>query len=230
MEQKKETPALFDRIAHRYDFLNHFLSAGIDRGWRKKLIQWLVAANVERVLDVATGTADLALLAAEKGIPHISAIDPSEKMLAIAEEKKLHLPFGENITLKKGRAEKLPFSDASFDAVMVAFGVRNFENLDQGLKEMHRVLRSDGKLCILEFSTPRVFPLKQLYLAYFRFLLPRMGAWISGDKEAYHYLRDSVLAFPQGNAFLRILEESGLRKGKKVPLSGGIVTLYLAEK
>lgn len=230
MEPKTDTPALFDRIAHRYDFLNHFLSAGIDRRWRKKLIQQLVRAKVERVLDVATGTADLALLAAEKGIPHISAIDPSERMLAIAEEKRQRVPSGEKITLKKGRAEKLPFSDASYDAAMVAFGVRNFENLDQGLREMHRVLRSDGKLCILEFSTPRTFPLKQLYLAYFRYVLPRLGAWISGDKEAYHYLRDSALAFPQGSRFLRILEDCGFRNGKMLGLSGGIVTLYLAEK
>ncbi len=221
---------MFDGIAHRYDFLNHLLSAGIDRRWRRKLIRSLSEARVERVLDVATGTADLALMAARAGIPHISAIDPSDKMLAIAEKKRQASNAQDQVVLKNGRAEKLPFSDASFDAVMVAFGVRNFEDLTQGMKEMQRVLRPGGMLCILEFSQPAAFPLKQIYAAYFRLILPLIGGWISGDNKAYRYLRDSVLDFPAPQVFLGMLAEAGFRKLKEDGLSAGIVSLYTAVK
>jgi demethylmenaquinone methyltransferase/2-methoxy-6-polyprenyl-1,4-benzoquinol methylase len=230
MLKKQETPAMFDGIAHRYDFLNHLLSAGIDRRWRRKLIRSLSEARVERVLDVATGTADLALMAARAGIPHISAIDPSDKMLAIAEKKRQASNAQDQVVLKNGRAEKLPFSDASFDAVMVAFGVRNFEDLTQGMKEMQRVLRPGGMLCILEFSQPAAFPLKQIYAAYFRLILPLIGGWISGDNKAYRYLRDSVLDFPAPQVFLGMLAEAGFRKLKEDGLSAGIVSLYTAVK
>jgi len=221
---------MFNRIAARYDLLNHLLSAGIDRRWRRLLIRKLQQQDARQVLDVATGTADLAILAAKRGIPHIVGVDIAEEMLAIGQRKVERQGLASVVTLKPARAEKLPFSDRSFDAVMVAFGVRNFEDLALGLQEMCRVTRPGGMVAVLEFSTPKYFPLRQLYLLYFRHFLPLLGGWISGDRGAYQYLPDTVLAFPQGQTFIHRLEGAGYDQCRQRRLSGGIATLYTARK
>ena len=230
MARSEDVRQMFNRIAPRYDLLNHLLSAGIDRSWRRLLIRKLTEHKAERVLDVATGTADLAILAARSGIPQIVGLDIAEEMLAVGQEKIEKQGLTERISLRQGRAEKLPFSDRSFDAVMVAFGVRNFEDLGQGLKEMCRVTRPGGLAAVLEFSTPRGFPLRNLYMFYFRFILPRLGGLISGDRGAYEYLPKTVLVFPQGSEFIRIMQEAGFTAVSERRLSGGIASLYIAQK
>lgn len=230
MASSDDVRRMFDRIARRYDFLNHFLSLGIDRRWRRLLIRRLKERQAECVLDVATGTADLAILAARSGIARVTGVDIAAGMLTEGRRKIAKEGLQNIIELKEGRAEKLPFSDKSFDAVMVAFGVRNFEDLEQGLREMFRVTRTGGMVAVLEFSRPTTFPLKQMYVAYFRYLLPRLGGWISGDRGAYTYLHETVMAFPQGNDFLELLRKAGYVQPDQHRLTGGIATLYTARK
>jgi len=230
LTKKEIVREMFDDISSKYDFLNHFLSFGIDRGWRKKLVRILAAYKPPRVLDVATGTGDLAISIAALKPQKIVGIDISEKMLEIGRVKLVEKGLDQLISLRRADAEKIPFSDNSFEAITVAFGVRNYENLVLGLQEMRRVLRPGGVMLILEFSHPGSFPMKQLYGIYSRFVIPVMGRVISGNSKAYTYLPESVAAFPSGKDFLEILEKTGLKNTKQLRLSMGIASIYIAEK
>ncbi|MFZ4521907.1 MAG: bifunctional demethylmenaquinone methyltransferase/2-methoxy-6-polyprenyl-1,4-benzoquinol methylase UbiE [Bacteroidales bacterium] len=221
---------MFDDISPKYDFLNHFLSFGIDRVWRKKVVNILKERRPEKVLDVATGTGDLAIAIAGLKPGRIVGIDISAKMLEIGRRKMEEQGLNQLISLEQADAEKIPFPDNTFDAITVAFGVRNFENLELGLTEMRRVLRNDGIMVILEFSHPPSFPMKQLYAVYSRFIIPLTGRLISGNSKAYSYLPESVAAFPSGRNFLEILQKTGLKNSRQVSLSMGIASIYLAEK
>ena len=222
---------MFDRISPKYDALNHLLSLNIDKVWRRKTAKEVTKSHPNTILDLATGTADLAIALAKRNPnAHIIGMDISEKMLEIG-KKKIHCQNLENqIDLCLGNAASLPFEDASFDAVTVAFGVRNFENLDKGLSEISRVTKSGGQVGILEFSMPEKFPIKQLYLLYFKNVLPKIGKWVSKDEHAYSYLPASVERFPKPNDFLRMLAENGLGNGMAKRLSFGIATLYTSTK
>lgn len=221
---------MFNRIAPKYDFLNHFLSLGIDTLWRKKAIALLKPLKAPYVLDVATGTGDLAIKAHQMLNCDIVGIDISTEMLAIAEKKIHNHSFHHSIKVMEGDSENLPFASDTFDAVMVAFGVRNFENLDKGLSEMARVTKKEGLCVILEFSKPIHFPMKQLYFFYFKNILPALGGLISRDRNAYTYLPESVLHFPDGDALDTRLTLAGLTPQKRIPLTFGIATIYLASK
>lgn len=224
--KKEKVQAMFDDIAPRYDLLNRVLSAGIDRVWRRKAVALLRGDEPKRILDVATGTADLALEARSLEPEKIVGIDLSEEMLARGRQKVEAAGESGRITLRRGDAEKLPFSDAQFDAALVAFGVRNFERLDQGLAEILRVLRPGGALVVLEFSQPRAFPIKQLYGFYSRHVLPRLGGLLSKNESAYRYLPESAAAFPSGEAFLAHLRAAGYERVSARPLTFGIASLY----
>ena len=228
--KKEVVREMFDDISTRYDFLNHFLSFGIDRAWRRKLVSMLKERKPFKVLDVATGTGDLAIAIASLKPQKIVGIDISEKMLEIGRQKLTDKGLNLVVTLQQADAEKIPFSDNSFDAITVAFGVRNYENLELGLGEMSRVLRKGGVMLILEFSHPESFPMKQLYAFYSRNIIPRLGRMISGNSKAYTYLPESVAAFPSGKSFLEILNKLGLKNTRQVNLSMGIASIYLAEK
>jgi len=228
--KKQKVRSMFNSIAPRYDFLNHFLSAGIDYSWRKKAIRLLGRTGPRKILDVATGTADLAIEAVKIHPEHITGVDIAEDMLKIGREKIEKKHLSSLITLESGDSESLRFGNETFDAAMVAFGVRNFENLEKGLSEMFRVLRPAGVIMVLEFSKPVKFPVKQVYNMYFKYVLPTLGRMISGDPAAYTYLPESVGEFPAGKDFLAILEKVGFRNGKHIPLTFGIASIYYAEK
>lgn len=221
---------LFDSIAHRYDFLNHLLSLGIDKYWRKKAIARLAGVKTDFILDIATGTGDLAIAATH--LPHekIIGIDISKNMLRLAEKKVKKKGLHNRIFFQEGSGEHLPFPDETFDVTMVAFGVRNFENLRGGLAEMHRVLKKNGVALILEFSKPRSFLFSRLYSFYFKRILPLVGGTISNHKEAYRYLPNTVMEFPDREDFSLLLGNSGFNKVSFQPLTFGIATFYLAEK
>ncbi len=223
--------AMFDRISSKYDALNHLLSFNIDKVWRRKTAKAVSKNTPKTILDLASGTADLAILLAKRNPQtHIIGMDISEKMLEIGKEKVKQQHLENQIELRLGNASSLPFEDACFDAVTVAFGIRNFEDLSQGLSEISRVTKSGGQICILEFSMPERFPIKQLYRLYFRHLLPRIGKWVSKDEHAYSYLPQSVERFPKPHVFLRMLNEKGMVNGTAKPLSFGIATLYTSFK
>ncbi len=229
--KKEQVAEMFDRIAFRYDFLNRFLSGGIDVYWRRKAIAELRAVAPGHILDVATGTADLALMAMKQLRPaKITGIDISAGMLELGRKKVARAGLSESIELLQADSENLPFPDNQFDAVMVAFGVRNFEHLEKGLQEMLRVLRPGGKLVVLEFSKPRQAVFSRLYQWYMHIVTPGIGAMISRNKEAYRYLNDSVKAFPEGGNFRAILEKNGWSASRVNPLSFCIATIYTAEK
>ncbi len=228
--KKEVVREMFDDISSKYDFLNHFLSFGIDHRWRKTLVKVLKTYKPLTVLDVATGTGDLAIAIGSLNPRKIVGIDISEKMLEIGRQKLIIRGLDEMITLRRADAEKIPFSDNTFEAITVAFGVRNYENLEIGLKEMRRVLKNDGVMLILEFSHPSSFPMKQFYGIYSRFVIPLIGRLISGNNKAYTYLPESVAAFPSGKNFLKILESLGLKNTKQINLSMGIASIYIAEK
>lgn len=223
--------ALFDRISPKYDALNHLLSLNIDKVWRRKTAKAVAKCQPKTILDLATGTADLALAVARRNPQaHIIGMDISEKMLDIGKAKVAQRKMDGQIELRLGDAAALPFDDNTFDAVTVAFGVRNFEDLDKGLSEISRVLKPDGKVFILEFSMPERFPVRQLYRIYFRRVLPRIGKMVSKDPGAYTYLPESVEKFPKPEAFLKLLSEKRLGNGTKRSLSFGIATLYISKK
>lgn len=217
---------MFDAIAHRYDLLNHLLSFGIDRIWRRKAVAMLRADAPRSILDVATGTGDLAVRALKLSPERIVGVDISEAMLALGRVKIAELGATDIIELCSGASEDLPFSNDSFDAAMVAFGVRNFEDLRGGLSEIARVVRPNGPLVVLEFSQPEHFPIKQLYGSYFRYVVPNVGRTLSRHEHAYQYLPDSVHAFPSGDAFLAEMEASGFRDLHATKLTFGIASLY----
>ena len=228
--ESSKVAKMFDAIAHRYDLLNHLLSGGIDVYWRWRTIRRLAERRPRRILDVATGTADLAIAALQVHPDEIVGVDISENMLAIGRKKIARRNADGIISLQSGAAENLPFGNSSFDAAMVAFGVRNFEDLSRGLSEMYRILTVGGSVFVLEFSKPRSFPLKQIYFFYFKHILPRIGGRISQDRAAYEYLPDTVLKFPDGNNFVRLLETAGFSRTTQTPITFGIVTLYTGIK
>jgi demethylmenaquinone methyltransferase/2-methoxy-6-polyprenyl-1,4-benzoquinol methylase len=223
--------AMFDRISSKYDALNHLLSFNIDKVWRRKTAKAVAKHHPQTILDLATGTADLAIAIAEHNPQaHIIGMDISEKMLEIGKEKVAKKGLANAIELRIGDATSLPFKDNTFDAVTVAFGVRNFEDLEKGLSEIHRVLKPNGEAFILEFSMPERFPIKQLYWFYFKHLLPRIGKTVSKDANAYDYLPTSVERFPKPNVFLHMLGQLRFTNAHAKPMSFGIVTLYTTDK
>lgn len=229
-DKKGEVRAMFNNIALNYDFLNHLLSFGIDVFWRKRLIRELLKYKSVNVLDMATGTADLAIMARRKGIEKLTGIDLSEKMIEVGKDKIQKYKLVNSIMLEVGDAENINRKSDTFDAAMVAFGVRNFANLKAGLNELNRVLIPGSPLFILEFSKPKVFPVKQLYHFYSFKLLPFIGRIISSDPRAYLYLPESIQAFPSGNNFIYALEECNYDDVRQIRLSFGIATIYIAHK
>ncbi len=230
LSKKDQVAKMFNNISRRYDFLNQLLSLGIDKKWRKRAISILHNARPRTILDVATGTGEFALQALELNPDKIIGIDISDGMLDIGRKKIEAKNLGTKIELLHGDSENMPFEENKFDAVTVAFGVRNFENLKRGLDEILRVLKPNGMVVILEFSKPSVFPFKQVYNFYFRFILPRIGSIISNDKAAYTYLPKSVEAFPDGEDFLRILHDVGFKSTKCSSLTFGISSIYIGTK
>ena len=221
---------MFDNIAGNYDFLNHFLSLGIDIFWRKRLVRKLQKQKPQNILDVATGTADLAIAMMKIKPFNVVGIDISNGMLEVGRKKIKQQDLEKTIQLQQADSEDLPFEDATFDAVTVSFGARNFENLQKGLSEMARVLKPGGKIYILEFSQPTLFPFKQLYDFYFKFVLPLIGKLLSKDNAAYSYLPESVKAFPHGKELNSIIENCGYTNAKNHPLTMGIASIYTAQK
>jgi demethylmenaquinone methyltransferase/2-methoxy-6-polyprenyl-1,4-benzoquinol methylase len=229
--KKKQVENMFDKIAFRYDFLNRFLSAGIDVGWRKKAIKQLIDLRPKKILDVATGTGDFAITSYEILNPEkIIGIDISDGMLEIGRKKIEKAGLENSIELLNGDSEAILFDDNSFHAVTVAFGVRNFENLEKGLSEIKRVLKPGGKLIVLECTKPSLPVLKQLYNFYMKFVTPKIGKIIAKNNEAYQYLNDSVLKFPEKESFIQILNQSDYRNAFYKTLTLGICTIYCAEK
>lgn len=221
---------MFNSIAHKYDFLNRFLSLGIDKGWRKKAIKMLREKKPKLILDVATGTADLAIEAAKLNPDKIIGIDIAQQMLNVGSEKIKSKNLDHIISLSRADSENLPFNDNYFDAVTVAFGVRNFENLEKGLTEINRVLKPNGRLVILEFSKPKMFPYKQVYWFYFTYILPVWGNLLSKSSNAYTYLPESVKHFPEGTELANILTSCNFGRNYFKPLTFGTCTLYVADK
>lgn len=229
--KKSQVSKMFNRIAPYYDFLNRLLSLGVDTIWRKKAIQQLKVHQPKILLDVATGTADVALEISKSLSPDkVIGIDISTEMLDIGRAKIKKRQLENQIELKEGDSENLPFQDNTFDAITVAFGVRNFENLERGLTEMYRVLKPGGQLVVLEFSKPKIFPFRQLFNLYFKYLLPFIGKMTSKDPRAYQYLYESVQAFPDGSQFVDILQVIGYKSNRCLPLTLGICSIYLGEK
>ncbi len=221
---------MFNNIAPKYDLLNQLLSLGIHKGWRRKAVNLLKKIQPKTVLDIATGTGDFAIEAMKLNPDNIVGVDISEGMLKIGVEKISKLGLQNKIELKLGDSENLPFADNSFDAITVGFGVRNFENLDKGIKDIYRVLRKGGMVSILEFSKPRKFPIKQVYHFYFRYITPAIGKLLSKDSSAYTYLPESVKAFPDGDDFLAVLKKAGFKETKAIPVTFGVASIYIAEK
>ena len=229
--KKEQVSQMFDNIAPYYDLLNRLLSLGIDTIWRKKAIQELKASNPKKILDVATGTADMTLEMIRQLQPEkIIGMDISREMLDIGVEKIKKKGFEHIVSLESGDSENLRYEDNTFDAVTVAFGVRNFENLEKGLSEMYRVLNKGGKVVVLEFSRPSIFPFKQLFNSYFKYILPTIGKITSKDPKAYRYLYESVQAFPDGKDFVSVLEKTGFNSNQCKRLSLGICSIYTGVK
>jgi len=228
--KKDQVAEMFNNIAPKYDFLNQLLSLGIHKGWRKKAIMLLKPENPRSILDIATGTGDFAIEAMKLNPDKVVGVDISIGMLKLGIEKVAKLGLSKKIELKPGDSEKLPFSDKAFDAVTVGFGVRNFENLEKGIADIYRVLKTNGTLVILEFSKPKGFPIKQLYKFYSKFITPTIGKLFSKDSSAYSYLPESVNAFPDGEDFLNVLKKAGFVSTKAIQVTFGIATIYFAKK
>lgn len=229
--KKEQVADMFNNISGTYDFLNHFMSLGIDIIWRKKAIRELREVKPQHILDVATGTGDFAFEAIGILKPQkVIGVDISKGMLKVAQEKIDKRKMGDVFEVRLGDSEKLLFDDNSFDAVSVAYGVRNFENLEKGIADMYRVLKPGGKLLILEFSKPKAFPVKQLYNFYFRYITPGIGRLFSKDRSAYTYLPESVAAFPDGESFRSLLTKVGFKHTKWRPLTFGISSIYTGIK
>jgi demethylmenaquinone methyltransferase/2-methoxy-6-polyprenyl-1,4-benzoquinol methylase len=229
--KKKQVENMFDKIAYRYDFLNRFLSLGIDVGWRKKAIRLLVPDHPKQILDVATGTGDFALMSYEMLQPErVTGIDISDGMLEIGRKKIEKAGLQQHIELLNGDSENMEFEDNTFDAVTVAFGVRNFANLEKGLSEIKRVLKPGGKLAIVECTVPSTPIIRQLYIFYMKNIVPKIGKIIAKNNDAYKYLNNSVLQFPEKENFVQILNQSAYRNAFYKTLTLGICTIYCAEK
>jgi demethylmenaquinone methyltransferase/2-methoxy-6-polyprenyl-1,4-benzoquinol methylase len=226
--KKEQVAQMFDSIAHKYDFLNHFFSLGIDILWRKKAIRLLKGTPSEQILDVATGTGDMAFELLKLNPKKVVGVDISVGMLDIGRKKIIERKKTSQMEFLTGDSEDLEFQDNSFDIVAVSFGARNFENLQKGLADMCRVTRPGGKVCVLEFSQPEYFPLKQIYNFYFRHIMPRVGKLVSKDNAAYTYLPESVKAFPYGQAFADELKSAGYKDVSIHKLTGGIASIYIA--
>jgi demethylmenaquinone methyltransferase/2-methoxy-6-polyprenyl-1,4-benzoquinol methylase len=233
-DKKQEVELMFDSISGKYDLLNRILSLGIDVKWRKKALKQLLPLQPEVLLDVATGTGDMAFMAEKILAPQaITGIDLSAGMLEVANQRKLEFLKTNSktrIEFIKGDAEALPMASNTFDAATVTFGVRNFGDLHAGLSEIHRVLKPGGMFVVLEFTKPRIFPFRQAYNIYFKHILPLIGSWTSGDGKAYRYLYESVQAFPDFEAFNEALRRAGFERPSFTPLSLGICAIYTAYK
>ena len=228
--KKEEVAEMFNNISKRYDFLNHFLSLGIDKIWRRKAVNMLRPLNPQRILDLASGTGDFAIESLKLNPTEIVGMDISEGMLEVGRIKMKTKGYDNVITMRLGDSEDLPFEDGYFDALTVGFGVRNYENLEKGLVEMLRVVRKGGKIVILEFSKPKKFPVKQYYAFHSRYIIPFFGKRISKDEKAYAYLPESVAAFPEGEAMKEILRKVGYLNVESMLVSGGIATIYSGDK
>ncbi|WP_107038566.1 bifunctional demethylmenaquinone methyltransferase/2-methoxy-6-polyprenyl-1,4-benzoquinol methylase UbiE [Brumimicrobium mesophilum] len=228
--KKEEVAEMFDNISAKYDFLNHFMSMGIDHLWRKRAINMLQASKPKKIIDLATGTGDFALAALKLNPEKVVGVDISNGMLEKGREKMKKRGKEDIISMMYGDSEDLPFKDNEFDALTVGFGVRNYENLEKGLGEMLRVINHGGTAVILEFSKPKKFPVKQFFGFYSKYIIPMLGKTISKDNSAYEYLPESVAAFPEGQAFLDILTKVGYKNVKAKMVSGGIATIYTGVK
>ena len=229
--KKAVVGAMFDSIAWRYDFLNHFLSFGIDRYWRRKSIKKISTSAINpKILDVATGTGDMAISAMKLNPEKITGIDISQKMLEIGRDKIIKMGLSGKIELISGDSENIGFPDNSFDVAMVAFGVRNFSDPIKGLSEMRRILLPGGMIMVLEFSKPSIFPFKQVYNVYFMKILPLSGRLFSKNKEAYRYLPDTVMKFPDNEDFIKIMSDAGFSGIKQNKLTFGVASIYTGIK
>ncbi len=228
--KKEEVAEMFNNISKRYDFLNHFLSLGIDKIWRRKAVNMLRPLKPQRILDLASGTGDFAIESLKLNPTEIVGMDISEGMLEVGRVKMKTKGYDKVISMRLGDSEDLPFEDGYFDALTVGFGVRNYENLEKGLAEMLRVVRKGGKIVILEFSKPKKFPVKQYYAFHSRYIIPFFGKRISKDKKAYAYLPESVAAFPEGEELKEILRKVGYLNVESKLVSGGIATIYSGDK
>lgn len=230
LSKKEQVEQMFDNISEKYDLLNRILSMGIDVQWRKKVVKAVQKTQPQRVLDIATGTGDLAIQIAKATDAKITGFDLSAGMLEVGKKKIAKENLSDRIEMIQGDAEKMPFENDTFDVITVAFGVRNFEHLDVGLAEIFRVLKPGGKFIILEFSQPESFPMKQLYGFYSKQILPRIGKKISKDQSAYTYLPDSVKAFPYGKEMLAILKKANFNHTSNKKLTFGIASIYESSK
>jgi demethylmenaquinone methyltransferase / 2-methoxy-6-polyprenyl-1,4-benzoquinol methylase len=231
LSKKEQVASMFDKIAFRYDFLNRFLSVGIDKSWRRKALKELQELHPKNLLDVATGTADVALMAAKQlSIENIVGIDISEGMLALGREKIVKAGLAQQITLQSGDAETINFPDNSFESITVAYGVRNFQNLQKGLAEMLRVLKPGGKLVILEFSRPKQTGFKQFYNLYMKVVAPQFSKMLGSNKEAYAYLNNSVMNFPEREQLVAVMDNVGYKQTYYKSLSLGICCIYCGSK
>lgn len=228
--KKEEVAEMFDNISAKYDFLNHFMSLGIDHLWRKKAINMLKSSKPKKIIDLATGTGDFAIAALKLNPEKVVGVDISNGMLDKGREKMKKRGKENIVSMVYGDSEDLPFKDNEFDALTVGFGVRNYENLEKGLAEMLRVINVGGTAVILEFSKPKKFPIKHLFGFYSKYVIPTLGKTISKDNSAYEYLPESVAAFPEGQDFLDILNKVGYKNTKARLVSGGIATIYTGTK
>jgi demethylmenaquinone methyltransferase/2-methoxy-6-polyprenyl-1,4-benzoquinol methylase len=228
--KKEEVAQMFNNISANYDFLNHFLSLGIDHLWRKRAVKQLQKLQPKVLLDLATGTGDFAIACLKLKPEKIIGMDISSGMLEVGKQKMKKRAFDNIIDMQLGDSENMPFADYTFDAITVGFGVRNYENLEKGLGEMLRVLKPGGQAVILEFSKPKAFPIKQLFGFYSKVLIPLFGKYISKDERAYTYLPESVAAFPEGAAFVAVLQKVGYQTSEPIRLSGGIASIYIGTK
>ena len=228
--KKDQVAQMFNNIAYRYDFLNSLLSLGIHKGWRRKCVQLISEKKPKHLLDVATGTADFAIECMKLNPTSVIGIDISEGMMKFGREKIEKLNLQNKISLQYGDAETCDLPSNSIDAITVGFGVRNFQNLEKGLQNMNRILKPGGQICILEFSTPRKFPMKQFYKFHFKYITPTVGKLFSKDSSAYTYLPESIKVFPDNERFVEILEKTGYYKATFQAVSFGLAAIYLAEK
>lgn len=230
-KKTEQVERMFDNIAHAYDKLNHTLSLGIDRSWRRKAIAWLRPFSPKHIMDVATGTGDFAILACRELNPNeLIGTDISEGMMNVGRKKVKDAGLSDKITFEREDCTSLSFGENRFDAITVAFGIRNFEDLDKGLSEIYRVLKPEGHLVIIELTTPDRFPMKQLFHIYSNVIIPMLGKLLSKDNKAYHYLPDTIKAFPQGEIMKEVIAKAGFSEVHFQRLTFGICTLYTATK